>query len=169
MTVFGPHREKVRGDLTVKHTRAKQLSKRGPALVAEGNQLVNKMVDEVQQTMSVAMGNIISKLSTMVDGYQANFDPTDLGTYRAGLYEYMDQQLVAEMNRVSTAALGKAYEEAQRQLIGKFSLSLSLSLPLLLSLPPFPSLSPFPSFSFSPSPSLSLSVCLCLSFYFLFP
>ena len=95
----------------------------------------------VDRKISVAMRDLISQLTTMVDGYECKFDVTHLESYKHGLYEFMDERLGEELGRVGGDTLGGAYEAARRKLIGEGALAdnrlcTSSLLPLCPSSPP---------------------------------
>lgn len=54
-----------------------------------------------------------------MDRCEATFDPQHLETYKQALYEWVDVQLVKELNKVGAPELGKLYEDTQKNFIGE--------------------------------------------------
>ena len=106
-------------ELSSNQSRAYHLAQQGPSLVANGDQLVVKVVDQLKAASSGAIRDILAQLPSLVDGYQQTFDPRELGPYRAGLFTYFDEQLSSELERMNASALSHMYEAAQKELIGE--------------------------------------------------
>lgn len=106
-------------NLQASHRKHDFLRLEGPVALAKSDQLVSQTVVEVEQTVAMAMTDILSQLPTIVDSYKENFEPTQLAAYKGGLFHFMDNHLVEEVGRVSTSTLGKVYEGAQAKLIGE--------------------------------------------------
>jgi mitofusin len=110
-------RKQVSEELSSNQSRAYHLAQQGPSLVANGDQLVVKVVDQLKAASSGAIRDILAQLPSLVDGYQQTFDPRELGPYRAGLFTYFDEQLSSELERMNASALSHMYEAAQKELI----------------------------------------------------
>ena len=103
--------------LSSNQSRAYHLAQQGPSLVANGDQLVVKMLEQLKVTSSGVIQGILAQLSSQVDDYQQPFDPRDLGLYCEGLFTPIDEMLSSELKRMN--ALSPMYEEVQKTLIGE--------------------------------------------------
>jgi mitofusin len=64
-----------------------------------------------------ALRDMLTQLPSLVDLYQAPFDPIDPAPYKMGLFSHFEEQLSAELQRASAAAVVAMYEETQAKLI----------------------------------------------------
>ena len=100
-------------------SRSQKLANQEPALVAGGDQLVSMAIEKVTSSLSLAMRDLLTQLPSLVDLYQATFDPSDPAHYKEGLFVHFEQQLSAGLDRASSAAVAGMYRETQDQLIGE--------------------------------------------------
>ncbi len=69
----------------------------------------------------MTMRDIETQLLPIVDGFRkVNFDPRHCGLYKQGLCEWVDEQLVRELDKVGGASLGAMHDQTQQKLISKF-------------------------------------------------
>ena len=86
------------------------------------------------------MRDIEGQLLPIVDQFQTmSFDPAHCHTYKEGLCEWVDAQLVQELAKVGGATLGAMHDQAQTRLIGEcadlWTASWSVTLPSDLQTP----------------------------------
>ena len=74
---------------------------------------------QVGSSQSKALRDLLTQLPSLVDLYQAPFDPSDPAPYKAGLFSHFEEQLSAELQRASAAAVAVMYEETKTKLIGE--------------------------------------------------
>ena len=113
------HREEVRIELGACQSRVQQLAQGKPSLVVNGDQLVTMAMGQVGLFQSKALKDLLSQLPNLVDLYQAPFDPSDSSSYKTGLFSHFEEQLSAELQRASAAAVVTMYEDTQTKLIGE--------------------------------------------------
>ena len=53
--------------------------------------------------------------------YDHQFDLAHLEGYKQDLFQFMDDSLSQELNRVSTTMLGRIHQDTQKSLIGQLS------------------------------------------------
>ena len=112
-------REAVEEELAVCQARSQELDSRRPTLIASGDQLVSVAMENVSTSLSKAVRDLLSQLPTLVDQYEASFDPNDLAQYKEGLFAHFEEQLSAELERASAAAVAGKYEDTWARLIGE--------------------------------------------------
>ena len=74
---------------------------------------------QVGSFQSKALRDLLTQLPSLIDLYQAPFDPSDPAPYKTGLLSHFGEQLSAELQRASAAAVVAIYEETQAKLIGE--------------------------------------------------
>ena len=74
---------------------------------------------QVGSFQSKALRDLLTQLPSLIDLYQAPFDPSDPAPYKTGLLSHFEEQLSAELQRASAAAVVAIYEETQAKLIGE--------------------------------------------------
>ncbi len=99
--------------------RKAALQDQGSQLREYGQQVISTTATAVEQKVAVAMRDIEGQLLPIVDGFRGvNFDPSHCATYKEGLCEWVDGQLVKELGKVGGASLGAMHDQAQQKLIG---------------------------------------------------
>ncbi len=100
--------------------RKAALQDQGSQLREYGQQVISTTATAVEQKVAVAMRDIEGQLLPIVDGFRGvNFDPSHCATYKEGLCEWVDGQLVKELGKVGGASLGAMHDQAQQKLIGE--------------------------------------------------
>ncbi len=95
------------------------LQDQGSQLRELGQQLISTTATAVEQKVAIAMRDIEGQLLPIVDGFRGvDFDPGHCATYKEGLCEWVDEQLVKELGKVGGASLGSMHDQAQQKLIG---------------------------------------------------
>ena len=132
------HSESLGQQLSTSWQRKGALQDQGSRLKEFGLQLISSTATAVEQKVGIAMRDIEGQLLPIVDQFQAvPFDPAHCQTYREGLCEWVDAQLVRELAKVGGASLGAMHDQAQTQLIGECArLCMSHGVCDLVHLPP---------------------------------
>lgn len=106
--------------LTGSWQRKGALQEQGGRLKDYSQQLISSTATAVEQKVAVAMRDIETQLHPIVDGFRGvDFDPGHPSSYKQGLCEWVDVQLVQELGKVGGAPLGAMHDQTQQKLIGE--------------------------------------------------
>lgn len=113
--------------LQVSWQRQQTLHSDGERVAQTCQHTITSTAQAVEQKIFVAMKDIVSQLTAITDSYDHQFDLAHLEGYKQDLFQFMDDSLSQELNRVSTTMLGRIHQDTQKSLIDSYQQLLQLS------------------------------------------